>query len=75
MAVNLEELGINRLTVNERLELVDQILDGLPDQVSPEEIPDWHFAELKKRYEESKANPGQGKPWREVLDSLTKNNE
>lgn len=72
MAVNLEELGINRLSVNDRLDLIEQILDGLPDQVAPDEMPDWHLVELKKRYEKAKANPGQWKPWREVFDSLAK---
>ncbi len=72
MSVNLEEYGINRLSVKDRLELIEQIWDSLPDQVAADENPEWHLVELKKRYENAKANPGQGKPWREVLDSLAK---
>jgi len=61
------------MSVQERLDLIEQIWDSLPEQLAANEIPDWHLVELKKRYEKAKANPGQGKPWREVLDSLAKN--
>jgi putative addiction module component (TIGR02574 family) len=63
----LESLGIDRLTVRERLELIEQIWDSLPDQVNPDEIPQWHLAELAKRRAEAAASPGAGKPWREAL--------
>ncbi len=69
MPVDLEALGINRLSVRERLDLIEQIWDGLPDQLAPEEVPDWHLAELAKRRAQA-AEPGVGKPWREVLDRL-----
>jgi len=61
------------MSVQERLDLIEQIWDSLPEQLAANEIPDWHLVELKKRYEKAKANPGQGKPWREALDSLAKN--
>ena len=46
MSVTIEGLGIDRLSVRERLDLIEQILDSLPEQVSPDEIPGWHLAEL-----------------------------
>lgn len=70
MSVNLEDLGIDRLSVGERLELIEQIWDSLPEQVSPGEVPAWHLPELAKRLAEAKDNPGLGKPWREVLARL-----
>ena len=49
MPVRLESLGIDQLSVRERLDLIEQIWNTLPEQVTPEEVPDWHRAELAKR--------------------------
>ena len=70
MPVNVEALGIDRLSVGERLELIDLIWNSLPEQVEPADVPDWHLAELTKRRAEAEANPRAGKPWREVLDQF-----
>ena len=70
MPVNIEALGIDRLSISERLELIDWIWDSLPQQVEPTDVPSWHLAELVRRRAEAAANPGIGKPWREVLDQL-----
>jgi len=64
MGVTIESLGIDRLSVRERLELIEQIWDSLPQQVSPDEVPEWHLAELARRRAEAAASPGTGKPWR-----------
>jgi putative addiction module component (TIGR02574 family) len=68
MPVSLGALGIDKLSVRERLDLIEQIWDSLPEQVNPEEVPAWHLAELARRRAE--ASPGVGKPWREVLARL-----
>lgn len=70
MSVNLESMGIDRLSVRDRLELIELIWDSLPEQVDAAELPPWHLAELAKRRAEADVNPGVGKPWREVLDRL-----
>jgi putative addiction module component (TIGR02574 family) len=70
MSTTPESLGIDRLTVRERLDLIEQIWDTLPPSVEPEEVPDWHLAELAHRRAAAEANPGTGRPWREVLDAL-----
>jgi putative addiction module component (TIGR02574 family) len=70
MPVTLEALGIERLSVRERLELIDQIWDSLPESVELEEVPDWHLVELARRRAEAEARPGEGRPWREALSSL-----
>ena len=67
MPVNLETLGINQLSVRERLELIEQIWDSLPDQVNPDEVPAWHLAEIAKRRAGADAAPGIGRPWRDAL--------
>ena len=70
MPVTLESLGIEHLSVRERLELIDQIWDSLPESVEPQDVPEWHLVELARRRGEAEARPGEGRPWREVLASL-----
>lgn len=67
MTISLQQFGIDRLSVAERLELIERIWDSLPEQVAPGEIPEGHLALLAKRRSEAEAQPGVGKPWREVL--------
>jgi putative addiction module component (TIGR02574 family) len=70
MAVDIHALGIHQLSVAERLELIEQIWNSLPDQVTAEEVPAWHLAEVAKRRTQAEAQPGLGKPWRDVLGPL-----
>ena len=72
MTVSVESLGIDRLSVGDRLALIEQIWDSLPENVDPADFPAWHKEELARRRAEAEANPGVGKPWREVLDRLGK---
>lgn len=67
MSVSLESLGIDRLSVRERLDLIEHIWDTLPEQMDADEIPSWHRAELARRRAEADSTPGVGKPWRDVL--------
>jgi putative addiction module component (TIGR02574 family) len=67
MPVSIEALGIDRLSVGERLELIERIWDSLPEEVAPGEVPEWHLAELARRRLTAESQPGLGKPWREVL--------
>ena len=67
MAITIKELGIDRLSAEDRLDLIEQIWESLPPLVQPGEVPDWHLAELVKRRAAVDAAPGQGKPWREAL--------
>jgi putative addiction module component (TIGR02574 family) len=67
MSISIEALGIDRLSVRDRLELIEQIWDSLPEQVNVEEVPAWHLAELVKRRAEAEASPCAGTPWRDAL--------
>ena len=67
MAVSMQELGISGLSVKEKLDLVQQILDSLPAEVQLDELPEWHLDILALRRVEMEASPGAGKPWREAL--------
>jgi putative addiction module component (TIGR02574 family) len=70
MPVDIQALGIDRMSVGERLELIEQIWNSLPERVDVAEIPTWHLAELGKRRQDVDQHPRVGKPWREVLGSL-----
>ena len=67
MPVTIESLGIDRLSVRERLDLIEQILDSLPDHVNPDEVPGWHLTVLAERRAETDTAPREGKPWRQAL--------
>ncbi len=67
MSVSIETLGLDRLSIRERLELIEQIWDSLPELVHPDEVPPWHLAEIARRRAEAELSPRAGLPWREAL--------
>ena len=72
MSVTIESLGIDRLSVTERLELIQQIWDSLPESVEPHEVPEWHRQELERRIATADANPGAAEPWEVVRARLSR---
>ena len=73
MSVSIEAFGIHQLSVGDRLELIEQIWNSLPEHVSPQEVPEWHLVELAKRRAQAEAQPNLGKPWREALGAIEGN--
>jgi putative addiction module component (TIGR02574 family) len=73
MTLPLDALAIDRLSVRDRLDLIERIWNSLPERVEPQDIPEWHLAELAKRLARAEKEPGEGKPWREVLERLEGN--
>ena len=61
VAVRIDSLCIDRL------DLIEQIWDNLPEQVEPQDIPHWHVAELATSRCRTAESPGVGKPYREGL--------
>ena len=72
MSQTLEELGIDKLTTTERLELIGLLWDSISDRELAPSVPDWHLRELERRRGEAEANPGAGIPWEEVKASLNR---
>jgi putative addiction module component (TIGR02574 family) len=68
MSTDLTTLGLDKLSVQERLDLIDKLWDSLPDQLDQSMLPDWHLAEIAQR--RAKTGAGAAKPWRSVLDAL-----
>ena len=67
--INLDE--IRKLSVSERIQLVEDIWDSIAS--SPEQIPvtDAQKVELDRRLAVKEQDP-QGTPWRDVVNRLTK---
>jgi putative addiction module component (TIGR02574 family) len=71
MTITLQQFGIDRLTTEERLELIGLIWDSL-EETALLPIPEWHLQELERRRAAAEANPGVGTPWEVVLARLRK---
>lgn len=71
MSMTLQQFGIDQLTPQERLELIDLIWDSLPDD-APFTPPEWHLRELEKRIAAADADPGAAVRWGAVLVRLSR---
>jgi putative addiction module component (TIGR02574 family) len=71
MGLTLEQFGIDRLSPQERFELIGLIWDSLPDD-APFTPPEWHLRLLEERVAAADAEPGAVEPWEEVLARLSR---
>jgi putative addiction module component (TIGR02574 family) len=71
MTVTLEQFGIDRLSPEERVELVGLIWDSLPED-TPYTPPDWHLRELERRVAAADDDPGGAEPWEAVRARLSR---
>ena len=69
--MTLQEFGIDRLSVSERIELMGLIWDSI-SEVEAGRPPDGHLRELERRRAAAEADPGAGTPWEVVKARLTK---
>ncbi|MGZ5437349.1 MAG: addiction module protein [Pyrinomonadaceae bacterium] len=51
------ELLKTPLTVQQRIELIGELWDGIPDSIDALPIPDWHRKELDRRLSAADADP------------------
>jgi putative addiction module component (TIGR02574 family) len=61
--VTLEQFGLDRLSPDERLELLGLLWDSLGEATFTP--PEWHIRELERRRAAAEANPSAGIPWDE----------
>ena len=59
------------LTVEQRLKLIGELWDAIPDSLEAMPVPDWHREELDRRLAAADANPDVGIPWEEVKKELS----
>lgn len=58
------------LTVQQRIELIGELWDGIPDSIDALPVPDWHRKELDRRLSAADADPDAAVPWDEVKKHL-----
>lgn len=66
MSAILERLGIDRMTVLERISLAQEILESVAAEQPRAPLSDAKRQELDRRIADQEANPGDGVPWEEV---------
>jgi putative addiction module component (TIGR02574 family) len=66
---NIHNLGIDQLSADVRLRLMDEIWDSLPGD-APEELTQELRNELDRRIADADANPSSGIPWKEAMARL-----
>ena len=64
------ELLKTPLTVQQRIELIGELWDGIPDSIEALAVPDWHREELDRRMAAADADPDAAVPWDEVKKRL-----
>ncbi len=68
MSASLKALGIERLSVEERISLVEEIWDSIAEATP---LTDAQRAELDRRLQDHEANPEDVVPWEVVKASIT----
>lgn len=68
MTPTIQDLGIDRLSPEQRLRLIGEIWDSLSIHSTP--IPESHREELDRRLAAADADPAAGRPWEEVRTRL-----
>ena len=71
MGALLKSLGIDRLSVEERLTLVEDLWDSIAEEGAATSLTDAQRAELDRRLADHKANPDDVVPWEDVKASIT----
>jgi putative addiction module component (TIGR02574 family) len=66
MIPTFESLGINRLTVAERITLVQQIWDSIEAEAEQAPLTEAQKREIDRRLAAHEANPGAAIPWEQV---------
>ena len=70
MSVSLKSLGIDRLSIDEQLQLVEDIWDEIASTVESRDIPQSHKDELDRREAAYQTDPEAGSSWKDVKARL-----
>lgn len=66
MSPSLEALGIDRMSVAERLALAEAIWDSVAPQIAAAPLTDAQKVEIDRRLAAHRANPQAAIPWEQV---------
>ena len=70
MSPTAKSLGIDRLSVAERILLVEEIWDSIAEEVNSSELTPAQKDELDRRLAAMESDPQAGSPWEEVKARL-----
>jgi putative addiction module component (TIGR02574 family) len=70
MGEKMQQLGIDKLGVDERLALLDEIWASVADETVAVPVPALHEAELRQRIAAFEAEPDRGRPFEEVIADI-----
>lgn len=70
MPVSMKSLGIDQLSVNDRMLLLDEIWDSIVEDPSAVPVTPEQRADLEARLEAVRDNPKAGATWEEVKARL-----
>ncbi len=62
-SVSIQDLGLDRLSLEDRLQLAEAIWDSVVREVESSFLPEWQLTELKRRMENSEINSKVPKAW------------
>lgn len=71
MSASLKSLGIDRLSVEERLALVEELWDSIAKESAALPLTDAQRTELDRRLAEHEAHPDDVVSWEDVKASIT----
>ena len=66
MSPTMKDLGIDRLSVEQRLALMHEIWDSIAAEPGTTHLTEAKKRELERRLADDRANPGDVVPWEEV---------
>ena len=70
MGVSLKSLGIDRLSVEDRLALVEELWDSIAESAGDLPLTDAQREELDRRLAEHQAHPDDVVSWEQVKESI-----
>jgi len=68
--MNLKALGIEKLSIDERIELVEEIWDSIAADASDLPLTVAQQSDLRRRLAEHRAEPQSGSTWEEIRRRL-----
>jgi putative addiction module component (TIGR02574 family) len=70
MSDSTSNVDFHGLTSPQKLEVIGQLWDSIPDSIDDLPLPDSHRDELERRLESADANPAAAIPWEQLRDRL-----
>jgi putative addiction module component (TIGR02574 family) len=73
MSQSLPDIGFEHLNASQKLDLITQLWDSLPNSLESIPVPESHRQELEQRLARADAAPESAIPWEQVRDRLREN--